>query len=346
MSWSLCIDNIAKINNHLDEECKTLIGNKMDEMIKNSLFFQKEFCEQIKTKIDGIKHEGNDQCLDSSFHENKSLFCKLGKKYAHIIEKILEYKNGRSRALYDEMHKIAKKNNLCDESLDIIKQENATHNDDESTDSENEFEPYTPTINLFCPHSDCNDNDVFFDHESFKSHMSFDHGDERPYHCSECDLCYSMKGHLIEHIERIHQNKVKFTCNQCGKGFHSKTVWNDHCRVHRGIKYECNQCDQTFGIKSNLKNHIRSVHNNEKRYLCDFCNKGFYNKKDWRCHYRTHTGEKPFQCQTCDKTFKRKTALRRHTMIHTGERPYECSNCNKRFRRNYRRKTHQKECSK
>merc|ERR1712228_961951 len=29
---------------------------------------------------------------------------------------------------------------------------------------EYEYEPYTPTVNLFCPHSDCDDNDVFSCH--------------------------------------------------------------------------------------------------------------------------------------------------------------------------------------
>lgn len=172
MSWSLCIDNIAKINNRLDEECMELIGNKMDEMIKNLQFIQSEFCELLKAQMNESK-QGDDACLDSLFDENSSLIYQLGKKYAQIIEELLRYKNRRSRALYGEMHKIAKKNNLCGKALEIIKEEEE-HNemmkdDDESTreDSE-EYEPYTPCHNLFCPHPDCHDDEVFFDHWEFR----------------------------------------------------------------------------------------------------------------------------------------------------------------------------------
>ena len=352
MSWSLCIDNIAKINNRLDEECKKLIGNKMDEMIKNSLFIHSEFCKQLKAQMIDID-QSDDRCLDSLFDENKSLICQLGKKYAKIIKEMLEYKNGRSCALYDEMHKIAKRNNLCGQSPEIIKEEKeengAMDDEDESTESENdennEYEPYTPTINLYCPHLDCFEfGEVFHDHRSFENHMIHDHGDGKPYHCNQCGAYFSKKRSLTEHIERIHQKRVKFKCNQCGKTFYNRTHWMDHCRVHRGIMYECNECEKTFVRKGGLRKHTESIHQNKVNYQCNDCGQGFYDRTKWTDHCRVHRGIK-YECIECFKAFRTKYELTVHFRTHSGAKPYECSKCHKRFRQAGHKNEHQKRCN-
>merc|ERR1712228_775563 len=235
---------------------------------------------------------------------------------------------------------------LNDLESDIIKQEdqemtvsaepyNDNHNNLESkvhvteNDQSLDCAPYTPTKNLFCPHSDCYEyGEVFNGHSSFIMHMR-EHGNSKPYHGNQCDGRYTTIGNLNVHVDKIHKKKINYKCNECGKGFYAKTQWNDHCRVHKGIKYECNQCEQSFERKGDLNAHIRAVHNKEKRYECDECKLGFYEKKDLVRHYRIHTGEKPYECHICNRAFARRDVLQVHQRIHTGEKPYECTKCNK-----------------
>merc|ERR1711920_1003147 len=116
--------------------------------------------------------------------------------------------------------------------------------------------------------------------------MSKDHGDDRPYKCNQCDSCYPTKGNLTTHVERMHQNKVNFKCDECGKGFYDKTKYDDHCRMHRGIKYECNQCHRSFVEKSGLIKHIERKHEKKRNFKCDECGAKFYDKANFKTHQR------------------------------------------------------------
>lgn len=359
MAWSICINNIAKSNNRLDDECMTLIGKKMDEMNQNAASIQSEFYRKIK-----LKFGGDDECLDALIEENKCLNKKLNEKYAKIIRKSIECKKEVSHFLYEQMKNFAKNKNVwnatsnnnikeekneldIDNSIDkVIKIEHIEFECDEETeDDDQNFETYTAAINLFCPHSDSDCEDVFTCHASFKMHMSKDHGDNKPYECNQCDRCYGTKGNLMVHIEKNHQKKINYKCDECGKGFYNKTEWSEHCRAHKGIMYECDECDLSFERKGHLRKHVGSVHNKEINHRCDVCNKGFYYKKDLTRHYRTHTGEKPFECKECERAFAQKGDLKKHQQTHSGERPFKCKKCHKGFIRKDRRNKHQNKCN-
>ncbi|KAJ8247653.1 hypothetical protein GJAV_G00248720 [Gymnothorax javanicus] len=60
----------------------------------------------------------------------------------------------------------------------------------------------------------------------------------------------------------------------------------------------------------------------ERRFLCNFCGKGFSRQNALDIHRRAHTGEKPFRCAKCGKHFSDSSNLRRHQSIHTRERPF------------------------
>ncbi|XP_048470837.1 telomere zinc finger-associated protein-like [Rhincodon typus] len=70
---------------------------------------------------------------------------------------------------------------------------------------------------------------------------------------------------------------------------------------------------------------------NERPYICEFCNRGFTQKGNLNVHRRTHTGEKPFQCHLCGKTFRIQASLDKHNRTHTGERPFSCQVCSQTF---------------
>uniref|UniRef100_A0A182SEX3 C2H2-type domain-containing protein n=1 Tax=Anopheles maculatus TaxID=74869 RepID=A0A182SEX3_9DIPT len=122
-----------------------------------------------------------------------------------------------------------------------------------------------------------------------------------------------------------------------------------------------------------MLNHIRN-HSAEKKYVCEFCQKGFTQQANLRNHVRIHTNERPYVCVDCGKAFtqvstrgekrwvrswvtiliyfpanfKQITNLNNHRRLHTGERPYVCieSNCGRSFAQvtnlNNHMKTHHK----
>ena len=54
----------------------------------------------------------------------------------------------------------------------------------------------------------------------------------------------------------------------------------------------------------------------EGPYICDVCNKGFYDRANLRRHKRLHTGEKPYICPICNTRFSRSDVLKMHMRTH------------------------------
>ena len=76
------------------------------------------------------------------------------------------------------------------------------------------------------------------------------------------------KNRLERHIQGQHSLDAdrKYQCNQCGKGFMSKQVFEGHMNMHLGLKpHKCDQCGEGFQNHSNLAAHIRRTHLNIKR---------------------------------------------------------------------------------
>ncbi|XP_013388623.1 zinc finger protein 431-like [Lingula anatina] len=89
---------------------------------------------------------------------------------------------------------------------------------------------------------------------------------------------------------------------------------------------------ESIAIKSadeddSVGEHVTS----QKRFKCQYCDKTYTQKEDWRVHERRHTGEKPFKCQHCDKKFYRKYSCDQHEKLMHIDRPYQCKVCFKPF---------------
>ncbi|XP_077341399.1 uncharacterized protein LOC143986867 [Lithobates pipiens] len=138
----------------------------------------------------------------------------------------------------------------------------------------------------------------------------------------------------------------RFSCTECGKGFHSESKLNRHERSHMGEKsYACPECGKCFLFKSNLNAHRRThtdekphsnlsirSHTGENLYTCPECGKFFSEKSHFYNHQRLHKEEeKTYPCSGCKKCFSIKSSHSRHQRLHTGEKLYSCPECEKCF---------------
>lgn len=80
-------------------------------------------------------------------------------------------------------------------------------------------------------------------------------------------------------------------------------------------KTTCNICLKKFSYPSNCKEHMESMHSEEKNYNCNKCEAKFKTKKGLKTHLEnSHDNESknPFICATCGRVFLYKRSLERH----------------------------------
>lgn len=106
-------------------------------------------------------------------------------------------------------------------------------------------------------------------------------------------------------------------------------------------RHLCNVCQKKFLRRSNLIDHLR-LHANERLFKCSFCDKAFVQAGNLKAHMRVHTKERPYECQLCNKTYNQSGALKVHYRSHTNERNYKCDDCTKAFTNASDLKKHQR----
>ena len=131
-----------------------------------------------------------------------------------------------------------------------------------------------------------------------------------------CPECGASTTQLRIHIDRHHGEKQ--TCSYCGQEYGGIYALTCHInRVHE--KIPCAQCGKLVGIDC-MNRHISSVHtpNDQKKYQCDVCPKGFSSLQHLRDHRNLHTGEKPYKCKFCPSCFASKGNHAMHEKGHLG----------------------------
>ncbi len=68
-----------------------------------------------------------------------------------------------------------------------------------------------------------------------------------------------------------------------------------------------------------------------KIFVCNNCNKGFYDNSSLNFHSKSHLDDRPFPCSVCQKQFKTKSKLKRHQLFHSSVRLYSCNKCSAKF---------------
>ena len=143
-----------------------------------------------------------------------------------------------------------------------------------------------------------------------------------------CNLCKKIlrKEVFEEHVKGCNPVKESVVCNICGKTISKASISTHMKRVHPSgpleKKFKCDTCNKTFLDAHHLKNHVR-VH--VEKTACPECG---VKVRKMKLHMRTaHTpdDQKKYQCPDCEKGFIDKRTLGIHRMnVHLKLQPYKC----------------------
>ncbi|CAC5424678.1 unnamed protein product [Mytilus coruscus] len=93
-------------------------------------------------------------------------------------------------------------------------------------------------------------------------------------------------------------------------------------------KIVCDICNKVFPRKMELRLH-RKIH--ERNFPCEKCGRVFQRSHSLKIHYRKSNNGKQNKCSYCDKTFNQLCSVHVHEREHTGETPYSCNICGQNF---------------
>jgi len=107
-------------------------------------------------------------------------------------------------------------------------------------------------------------------------------------------------------------------------------------KVEGDRHFVCNypDCTSSFKLSGDLKKHL-AVHQSDRPFVCEFCEKSFKLKGNYVRHRHLHENQdrkRNFSCKECNRSFFWRGDLNRHMRIHR-DREFKCDfrNCLKSF---------------
>jgi len=118
----------------------------------------------------------------------------------------------------------------------------------------------------------------------------------------------------------VKQPSGRFKCRFCDFEHKKCSAVVRHARIHKNKKrFVCEQCGSAFNAHYTLKEHRAYVHSDVRKYPCSKCGKSFKARNALIRHEQVHSDKRPFQCH-CGQMYKRSSHLRRHLATsHQGE---------------------------
>ncbi|VEN37674.1 unnamed protein product [Callosobruchus maculatus] len=193
---------------------------------------------------------------------------------------------------------------------------------------------------------------------NFERHLSV-HSDtgssEKPITCSHCDVTFTRKGALDDHIVKKHPDFITsvthkiYDCPNCSYKTIGKNNFERHLAGHFGTASNsehmtCVHCNASLKSKKALDDHVIRKHPefiktiSRKIHECPVCFHKTAIKSSFDRHMLTHVENAPScelsRCTQCDASFKKKSSLNDHLLKKhpnlfalNAKTVYECPKC-------------------
>ncbi|XP_068214990.1 zinc finger protein 160-like isoform X2 [Palaemon carinicauda] len=186
---------------------------------------------------------------------------------------------------------------------------------------------------------------VFTQKITLKVHRMFKHGAPRRFRCTKCTYVAPTKEYLKRHM-RVHSDEKQFVCRECGKGLKTVESYKNHMVLHTNEgRFFCDTCQKAFNHKGAYFDHMHS--HQEKRNFACYCGASFKVYKHVARHIRAvHLNDKRFICDICGTQhmtgFNLKNHLKKHSDMPYLPYSYQCTGCEAKFRGHQGLETHVK----
>ena len=150
----------------------------------------------------------------------------------------------------------------------------------------------------------------------------------KQFKCDFCSYSNQFKCKFLKHTF-AHSKEKLFKRLHGLQTFSQNPCLKSDIRIKKTKKklYECAKCDKKFKYLSWLKNHVLSIHDKSKPFVCEVCGFQSFRKANLERHKLIHSDVRDFQCRYCNKKFITATNLKSHERVHTGEKPFKCKEC-------------------
>ena len=154
------------------------------------------------------------------------------------------------------------------------------------------------------------------------------------FSCHICQQIFQNYDELKIHKVKCMKNPKKHFCEVCGKGFHARTLMQQHYdfrHTNKPKKFMCTECNKAFELKKSYDEHMMRLHNKgDYKFQCDFCGRRFFHLQEFKVHHARHTNIKEYSCGHCNNAaFATPGKLNAHLATCGKPSTYECTICHK-----------------
>ena len=154
------------------------------------------------------------------------------------------------------------------------------------------------------------------------------------FSCHICQQMFRNYDELKIHKVKCTKNPKKHFCSVCGKGFHARTLMQQHYDFRHTSKlkrFVCTECNKAFELKKSFDEHMMRLHNKgDYKFQCDFCGRRFFHLQEFKVHRAKHTNIKEYSCGRCNNAaFATPGKLNAHLANCGKPSMHECTICHK-----------------
>ncbi|KAK3729101.1 hypothetical protein RRG08_005473 [Elysia crispata] len=146
------------------------------------------------------------------------------------------------------------------------------------------------------------------------------------FSCPVCDFQYQRKPQLMMHMTTAHQGDIYFFCNECNYSCLSEEKLFAHKQTtsHKDERTLCPLCGAST---KNLRQHVRTAHNENRPFKCNTCGFKAKTATNLKTHLHTHDPIKQIHCLHCSYRCRTKDQLKKHMVRHSTEKKFKCTLC-------------------